>query len=76
VRNHPRISAAELRALAAKQVTVEARAPFFPNIYANATAVGTPASDTRIGAGALNNPILYERAATGASVSQLITDAE
>jgi outer membrane protein len=29
---------------------------------------------TRLTAGALNNPILYERAATGASVSQLITD--
>lgn len=74
VRNHPRISAAELRALAAKQVTVEARAPFFPNIYANATAVGTSDSNTRIAAGALNNPSIFERNAEGLTVSQTITD--
>ena len=74
VRNHPRISAAELRALAARQGTVEARAPFFPSVYANATAVGTPSSDTRIGAGALNNPSIFERNAEGLTVSQTITD--
>jgi outer membrane protein len=74
VHNHPRISAAELRALAARQVTREARAPFFPSIYANATAVGTPDSNTRIAAGALNNPAIFERNAEGLTVSQTITD--
>ena len=34
----------------------------------------THADNSRITAGALNNPIIYERAAGGASVSQLITD--
>ena len=74
VRNHPRISAAELTALAAKQVTREVRSSFFPTITANSTSVGTGSSDTRIGAGALNNPAIFDRNAEGLMVSQLITD--
>jgi outer membrane protein len=74
VQNHPRITEAELNALAAKQVTIQARAPFFPSIYADATAVGTPSSDTRIAAGALNNPSIFERNAEGLHVTQTITD--
>lgn len=73
--SHPRISVAELRALAARQVVIQNRAGFFPFISANATAVGNDgAPNSRIAAGALNNPSVYERAAVGASISQLITD--
>ena len=72
---HPRISVAELRSLAARQVVLENRAGFFPFISANATAVGNDGSpNSRIAAGALNNPSVYERAAVGASISQLLTD--
>ena len=74
IRTHPKITAAQLRALAAVQATRQARASFFPSIYANATAVGTPGSDTRIAAGALNNPAIFERNAEGLTVSQTITD--
>jgi outer membrane protein len=53
----------------------EARSAFFPNVYGSATAVGTAdPNNTRIGAGALNNPLIYEREADGVTVSQLITD--
>lgn len=72
---HPRISVAALGALAAKQVTKEAQSAFFPTIFADATAVGnTDPNNTRLAAGAMNNPIIYEREADGVTVSQLITD--
>lgn len=74
--NHPRIAAAQLKALAAQQASIQARAAYYPNITANATAVGTGTDDrnTRIAAGGLNNPIIFERNAEGVQVNQLITD--
>ena len=72
---HPRISVANLQALAAQQSVKQARAAFFPNIYASATAVGVAdTNNTRIAAGYLNNPNVFEREADGISISQLITD--
>ena len=72
---HPRISVANLTALAARESAKEARAPFFPNIYGSVTAVGTgDPNNTRLGAGGLNNPLIYEREAEGVTISQLITD--
>jgi outer membrane protein len=72
---HPRISVANLTALAAKQSIKEAQSAFFPNIYGSATAVDTGNEDnTRIAAGGLNNPLIYEREADGVTISQLITD--
>ena len=49
------------------------RSNLWPQTYANLTAVDA-LDNSRITAGALNNPIVYTRAAAGASVSQLITD--
>jgi outer membrane protein len=72
---HPRISVANLTALAARQSAKEVQSAFFPNIYGSATAVGTAdPNNTRIAAGALNNPLIYERDAEGVTISQLITD--
>lgn len=72
-KNNPRVLIGRLLALAQGQVTREARAAELPTISANLTAVDSHAG-SRITAGALNNPVVYERAAGGASVSQLITD--
>jgi outer membrane protein len=73
--NHPLISVADLKAMVARQVTREVRAGFFPNLSANAVAVGTAGNNTRLAAvGALNNPAIFERNAEGLMVSQLITD--
>src|SRR5258707_4163885 len=74
LQKHPRISAAALKALAAQQVTREVRSAYFPSLFANVTSVGTPDQNTRIAAGALNNPSIFERNAEGVTVSQLITD--
>ena len=72
---HPRISFASLIALAARQSVKESRAAFFPNIYASATAVGVAdTNNTRISAGYLNNPIVFERQAEGLTIQQIITD--
>lgn len=74
LQKHPRITAAELRTLAAQQVNTQARAAFFPIFTANLTAVGATSANTRIAAGGLNNPAIFERFASGLTVSQLITD--
>ena len=74
-RNHPRISVAELKALAARQVVRETQAGFLPNLSANFVAVGTASDNTRLGAlGSLNNPSIFDRTAGGLMLSQLITD--
>ncbi|UWZ84550.1 TolC family protein [Occallatibacter riparius] len=71
--HNPNISIAHLLQLAQTQVTREVRAGEMPDAVANLTAVGAH-DNSRITAGALNNPIVYNRAAGGLTVRQLITD--
>lgn len=73
VQNNPQISVARLTALASQQVTREVRSSLWPTATGNLTGVDSRAN-SRITAGALNNPIIYEWAAAGVIVSQLITD--
>jgi outer membrane protein len=74
LKNHPRIAAANYRVLAAQEVTRESRAGFFPQVNLYGSAVGADSADTRIEAGGLNNPSVFDRAAGGVGISQLITD--
>jgi len=74
LRNHPKISEAELEALASKQVVTQVRAGFLPNVMFNATAVDAFESNTRLAAGGLNNPSVYDRNAEGLTVTQMLTD--
>jgi outer membrane protein len=74
LKNHPQIAAANYRVLAAQEVTRESRAGFFPQVNLYGSAVGADSADTRIEAGGLNNPSVFDRAAGGLGVSQLITD--
>jgi outer membrane protein len=73
LKRNPLISVARLNALAAQQVTREARSSLWPTASLDLTGVDAR-SGSRITAGGLNNPIIYERAAEGARISQLITD--
>lgn len=73
LKNNPQISVSRLLSLASNQVTREARAAYYPNVYGSLTAV-EPNEGSRVAAGNLNNPVLYERAAAGVTMSQLITD--
>ena len=72
-RNNPQISVARLLALASQQVTRETRSSLWPTANLDITGVDSQ-ENSRISAGGLNNPIIYERAAGGVTVSQLITD--
>jgi outer membrane protein len=71
--HNPNISVAHLLQLAQAQVTRQARAGEMPLLDANLTAVGAH-DNTRITAGALNNPSVYDRAGAGVTARQLITD--
>jgi outer membrane protein len=73
IRSNPNVSVARLAAMAGREVWRENRSALLPSAYSNLTAVDTNAGN-RISAGALNNPVIYERAAYGATVAQLITD--
>ena len=73
VKNNPEIAAALLNAAAANQVTLEVRSAALPNIYGSVTAAGAVAN-SRLAAGGLNNPIVYNRVASGVNVSQVISD--
>src|ERR1017187_1254070 len=73
LKNNPQISVYRLLSLASNQVTREQKAAYYPNVYGSLTAV-EPHTGSRIAAGNLNNPIVYERAAGGLTLSQLITD--
>src|ERR1700722_8410034 len=74
VKNHPKITAAELIALASKQAVREAQSTYYPNIVASATAVDATAENTRIAAGGLNNPVIFTREGDGVNIVQIITD--
>jgi outer membrane protein len=74
LKNHPRITIAELNALASKEAARQVRAAYFPTINFNATGVTTFRDGNRITAGALNNPSVFDRAGSGLTASQLITD--
>jgi outer membrane protein len=71
--NHPQIQAAQDVAAAAGQVVRQVRSAYYPT--ANGSLTGAEAEhDSRIAAGALNNPIIYDRYSNGVMVNQLVTD--
>lgn len=73
LQNHPQIAAAKYTAAAAEQVTKETSSAWQPALSANLTGVGAD-SGSRISAGGLNNPVVYNRIGSGVTLSQLITD--
>lgn len=74
LRNHPAYAASQLRALLAKEAAKEAQSAYFPTANGYVDAVSTGWDNTRILAGGVNNPSVYDRLAEGVAVSQLITD--
>src|SRR5436305_9240523 len=73
VQNNPRLTAAQLTAAAAAQVPKEYRAAYEPTAFASLTGVGAD-NGSRLAAGGLNNPIVYDRIGSGLSVGQMVTD--
>lgn len=73
LQQNPHVQIARLIALAEGQVRREARAANLPALTGYLTAVDSH-DGSRITAGGLNNPIVYQRAAGGVTLSQLMTD--
>ena len=73
IQNHPQIQAAANLASAANAQVTQARSAYLPTAYGSITAVDAE-NNSRIAAGGLNNPIIYDRYANGVTVNQLITD--
>ncbi len=73
IQNNPQFSAARYTAAAAYQVPNEYKANFAPSMFGNFTSVGAD-NGSRLAAGGLNNPVVYNRVGSGLSVGQLITD--
>jgi outer membrane protein len=73
LQNHPQIQAAQYGSLAAKEVVRETRSAYYPYVFGSVTGADAQ-NGSRIAAGGLNNPIIYDRFATGITVGQLITD--
>jgi outer membrane protein len=73
LRNNPEITVARLNALASHQITRETRSALLPIAVVSLTGVDAE-EGSRIAAGGLNNPVIYNRTAAGTTVSQLITD--
>ncbi|MBZ5661173.1 MAG: TolC family protein [Acidobacteriia bacterium] len=73
IQNHPQIQAStQLASAAAAQVT-EAKSSYYPQAYGSVTGVEAE-HNSRVAAGVLNNPIIYDRFADGVAVNQLVTD--
>ncbi len=73
IQHNPNISVARLLELAQAQVTREVRSAEMPTATGDLTAVGAH-DNSRITAGLINNPSVYDRAAGGLTVNQLVTD--
>ena len=73
IQNHPQIQAARFLASAAKEQVIEEKSAYYPTVFGSITGVDSE-NNSRITAGALNNPIIYEREGNGLQVNQLITD--
>ncbi len=73
LQNRPRLRAAQAAASAAIAATGTVRSAFFPHLFGSATAAGA-AGGSRITAGQLNNPTVFNRFADGLTLTQLITD--
>jgi outer membrane protein len=73
VQNNPHIMVAQLYAAAAAQVPAQYAAAYQPVVFGSVTGVGAD-SGSRLAAGGLNNPVVYNRLGSGLSISQLVTD--
>jgi outer membrane protein len=73
VQNNPALTAAKFTAAAAGQVPAEYHANYSPSFNGSVTGVGAD-NGSRLAAGGLNNPVVYNRLGTGLTVSQMVTD--
>jgi outer membrane protein len=73
LQNNPQVAVSRYSADAAAQIPAEVGSVFQPTVFGSVTGTGAD-SGSRIAAGVLNNPVLYNHAGTGLTINQLITD--
>ncbi len=74
LKNHPQVLASQAEYLRAGQITTQARSAYYPTL--NGEVTGAQANiNSRLGAGVLNDPRLFNHFGSGLSLSQLITDS-
>lgn len=73
IQNNPALTAAKYTAAAAAQVPIEYHSAYAPSFNGSITGVGAD-NGSRLAAGGLNNPVVYNRLGTGMTVSQMVTD--
>jgi len=73
VSHHPQIISVQYSALAANQATREQQSAYYPFVFGSLTGAGAD-PNSRLAAGGLNNPIIFNRYANGVTVGQLVTD--
>lgn len=71
---HPLYQSAQYVEQAAAQVVDQVRARRYPFSSANITGAGGATDNSRILAGGINNPVVFDRVAAGVNVSQMISD--
>jgi outer membrane protein len=73
IQNNPQFTAAKYNAAAAYQVAPQYKSAYAPSVTGNFTSVGAD-NGSRLAAGGLNNPVVYNRVGSGLTVGQMITD--
>jgi outer membrane protein len=74
LKNHPQVLAAQAAYQRSDQLVIENKSAYYPSL--NGELTGAQANlNSRLGAGTLNDPRLFNHFGTGLSLSQLITDS-
>lgn len=74
LKNHPQVLASQAAYLQSDQITTEVKSAYYPAL--NGEITGAQANiNSRLGAGVLNDPRLFNHFGSGLSLSQLITDS-
>ncbi len=74
LRTHPQLQGAQAQEQVAAAGPSIAKARLYPQATASTTGVLSEDDNTRIQAGGINNPVIYNRLGMGVNVSQLISD--
>jgi len=73
LKNNPQVGQAEFQARAYDEIAREFHSAYYPTLSGDITAVGAD-SGSRLAAGGLNNPVVYDRVGTGVTMRQMVTD--
>jgi outer membrane protein len=73
LKNHPQIQASQATALRAGQLTREVRSAYYPTLNGDITSAQAEVN-SRLGAGVINDPRLFNHVGLGVTLSQLVTD--